>query len=148
MKNPLQAKATVLDEFVFDIDRLSDDRVVVVVVGPMLWPPRNNNDEGKCWYFTIAYKRPGEFYSMRIDTPDYAPPITIGDVPDAQACGHVLLLNFVSDRDQVIPALKAAKLTVHDIKDEIAQARLCERLWPSERTRRLRKAVETELAAR
>jgi hypothetical protein len=141
MKKLPEAKAIALNDLVAEIDRLSDDRVVVI--GPMRWQP----DDRRLWYFTISYMRRGEFCSIRMDTPGYVPPATIDNIPEVlrEVCDNVILLNSVNDRGLVIKALRTLGITVHGMTDELAQARLCEWFWPSECTKRLRRAVETEL---
>jgi hypothetical protein len=140
----LRSKPKTLTEFVAEIERTSSDRVIVV--GPMRWQPRD--DGGKRWYFVTSYKRRGKFYSMVTDTPDYEPPVTLDDVPEMvrRAADGSFLINPVSAREKFRTQLTTLRsFIVHDMDDEVAMARLCESLWPTERTKRLRAAVEAEL---
>jgi len=120
-----KTKSTALSKFVAEIDRTTDDRVVVV--GPMRWQPRE--DGGKRWYFIAAYKRRGKFYATSIDTPGYELPITPDDVPAA-----MFLIKPVTARDQSKRGLVSIKpLVIHDMDDEVAMAQICAVLWPSPR---------------
>jgi hypothetical protein len=107
-----------LDEMV-DAVRQTVTEDLQVVVGPALWQP-SDGKRAKTWYFIIA---------------------TGGD----GFCCHRVAITGDNFRQRFLFALIQRKpLVIHDVDDELHMARLCAMLWPSPRTRELRKAVEAE----
>ena len=95
-----------------------------VLVGPVVWrEARGNRRE---WYFVLASGDGSGFFSVQVN------------------CG-----GDASIADQVRAAAQLALLrrppiVVHDMGDELAQARLCGALWPGTKTRQIRAGIEAE----
>lgn len=99
---------------------LNDD---MLVIGPELWQP-SDGETARQWYFIVAARRAGRFTLDQIIIPE----------PGYRA---VVLAALIQG-----PAV-----IIHLMEDELDMAKLCEQLWPSARTRRLRPTIEKERAA-
>jgi hypothetical protein len=100
-----------------------------IVVGPLVQPLPNNNRTRGHDYFTVASS--GPIRGFRLDS------IAAGTSDmNCRIDGQVLRAN-------VLDAFARKKgLVVHDIHGELYMTKLCERLWPCERTSGLRKVLE------
>jgi len=96
-----------------------------VVIGPLVWQPKGDD---RFWYFVIAS---GAGKRARFDQ--------IGSPHKelAEDCRLTLPLGVA----------QTPGILIHILDDELQMARLCEALWPSARTRRIRSAIQTERAA-
>jgi hypothetical protein len=96
-----------------------------VVIGPLVWQP-SDGKAGKVWYFVLvlSYADKG-LRIIRLDA------------------------DRKSDRTLMLRTMAQQKLpvTVHDMGDELEMAKLCEVIWPCERTSRIRATVQAEYAA-
>lgn len=99
-----------------------------VVLGPLVWCPAPGESAGKLWYFIAAVCGPAGFRCQRLSADD----------EDLAAEARALTMMVMVDRVPRVPRV------LHDMDDELAMAKLCEGLWPSDRTRALRAAVERE----
>jgi hypothetical protein len=97
--------------------------VDTVVVGPILWQPSDGLASKRFYFVIAAGGRKPKFLLHGIDVPE--------DEAD-------------SVRAQLIAALMRPSFTIHVVDDELAMARICEQIWPCERSRGLRKSVERE----
>jgi hypothetical protein len=95
-----------------------------VVVGPLLWQP-SDGAASKAWYFMVAtFVADKGLRIIRVDAHDEM------------------------DRLGVIAALaRRPPLVVHLMEDELDMAKLCEAIWPCERTSRMRANLEAEHVA-
>ena len=96
-----------------------------VVIGPTLWRPSPDDPGDKLWYFNAAVCGADGFRCDRLETDDR-------DL--AEEARALVMLALIDHQPRV----------VHDMGDELEMAKLCAVLWPSERTRALRAAVERE----
>ncbi len=93
-----------------------------VVIGPVVWQENRGKRE---WYFTLASGDPGFFTLM------------VGFGEDAGLADQCRASAFVS-------FIRRKPIVVHDVDDELAMARLCEAIWPCEKTRKVRAGIEGE----
>lgn len=101
-----------------------------IVVGPTVYVERPD-DHRVTWYFMVAVETaPG--------AAEYMQALTDGDAAQCE-----------SIRDQLMAAamLDHTATLVHDVGDELAMARLCEAMWPSDQITTMRKSVEAERRA-
>jgi hypothetical protein len=103
------------------------DQPPMLAIGPVLWGTERGKD-GRHWYFVVCGL--GADREIRIDQ------FKIGqdDHDLAEHCRTALCLELVQRRPIVL----------NDFDDELALVRWCEAVAPSERTTRLRAAVEGE----
>jgi hypothetical protein len=66
-----KSKGADIDGLVKMILKGNDD--INVVVGPMLWQPADRGNGAKDWYFCVSVSKKGEWYSLKIEDPDYEP---------------------------------------------------------------------------
>jgi hypothetical protein len=134
-----QPKTAGPDDVVKAILKGNDDHQVVV--SPMVWTTEN---DARKWYFTVSVSRSGEWFSIRIDDPDYEPPAKL-DPAFAAMFDTVIEISPVDARSRIISALLTHKpIVVHHFDDELDCTRTCERLWPGARITKVRKAIEME----
>lgn len=114
---------TIADGF---MDNASEPQIVI---GPVLWQP-SDGTVSRRWYLMIASSEKGRGFQL-------------GEiaVPDSEI-GNIFRSTLFTAPVHRGPTI------VHDCDDELHMARLCETLWPSERTRRLRANVEAKRLAR
>jgi hypothetical protein len=94
-----------------------------VVIGPIVWLP-SDGTSARLFYFTIASCDRGGFRLHKI--------VVAEDTAE-------------QDQRDIVAALSCRQaVVVHLVDDELAMARLCEKLWPSPRITALRRAVEVE----
>ena len=96
-----------------------------IVIGPVVWGPAGGR---RRWYFTIASAEAGEANFDQIGS----------DEPKLTETARASLL---------LPLAQSPPIVIHDCDDEVEMARLCETLWPSAKTQKLRLAVEAERGA-
>jgi hypothetical protein len=106
------------------------DQPPMLAIGPVLWGTEPGKD-GRHWYFVCCGR--GDDGEIRIDQ------FKIGtdDHVLAEQCRAALCGELIQRRPIVI----------NDFDDELALVRWCEAIAPSERTTRLRAAVEAERRA-
>jgi hypothetical protein len=142
-----KSKGTDIDGLVKLILKGNDD--VNVVVGPMLWQPADQGNGAKDWYFFVSVSKKGQWYSLKIEDPDYEPPGAINETLAAM-CDAIVEIRPLDARSMVLSALLRQKpIVVHDFEDhwsELAMTRFCETLWPGERITKVRKGIELERA--
>jgi hypothetical protein len=140
-----KSKGADIDAVVKLITKGNDD--LNVVVGPMLWQPADQGNGAKDWYFFVSVSKKGQWYSLKIDDPDYEPPGAINEAL-AAICDTVVEIRKVDARSIVLDALRRQKpIVIHNFEDhwsELAMTKFCETLWPGERITKLRKAIEKE----
>jgi hypothetical protein len=99
-----------------------EDRSPHLMIGPLVW-----KDED-CWYFVIGSNDRDGF---RVDK------IVVGeDRPFGEQLRSFVYFEF----------LQRQPIVLHDFDDELEMAKWCEGIWPSEQTRQIRAAMESERA--
>jgi hypothetical protein len=96
-----------------------------IVIGPVVWEPK---DDGRFWYFAVATGDGDGAHFDQLGSPERHL---------AEELRTALLLALIEERSIVL----------HDLDDELQMVRLCEALWPSEKTSRVRAGIEAEQAA-
>lgn len=100
----------------------SDDSTAVI--GPVVWQP-SDGEKAKREYFIVAVaSKAAGFWVTQV------------------------VIQEPQDRTDIIQELMVTKppLIIHTTDDELYMAQLCEALWPSEKTRAIREAVQSERA--
>jgi hypothetical protein len=122
MKNaPTQAMAQI-DEMVDQV--LSDETSGHIVIGPLVWQPDKAGK--KIWYIVVARASRDGFRTDRL---------CFGDDPDFADQCRASIISGVAARGPRV---------VYVMHDELATARLCEAIWPCEKTRGIRADIEAE----
>jgi hypothetical protein len=95
-----------------------------VVMGPLVWQPSDGKAD-RVWYFILMFDAGKRLRIIRVEVKDE------------------------SDRTRLILEMAQRKplVVVHDMGNELDMAKLCEVIWPCERTSRIRATVEAEYAA-
>jgi hypothetical protein len=96
-----------------------------IVIGPIVWEAANRK---RRWYFTIATAEAGVANFDQIGSDE-------------------LKLTEAARASLLLPLVQSPPVVIHDCDDEVEMARLCEALWPSVKTQKLRLAVEAERGA-
>lgn len=93
----------------------------------VVFPALRSQSAPRC-YVLLGFDSLGDFRAVRLDTAD--------NLKAAERLrAHVLL------------ELAQHQATVHVTDSELGAARMCEMIWPCERTTKLRRAVQAELVA-
>jgi hypothetical protein len=98
----------------------------ILVIGPTVLT--ENKAGKKEWYFVVSGCDKDR--GFRSDT------IVAGNGLDKDKLRAGFILKLIGKR----------RLMIHDTDDELYAIRLCETLWPCEKTTRIRKAIEAERA--
>jgi hypothetical protein len=114
-RRPLKKVEATYEEIVQRIIQWAGDEHVIVI-GPIVWHPVDGAQSAKLWYFTVATKG---FRLNRIDC--------YGNEAEA-----------ILQRLQILSMLiSKGGIVIHVCEDELKMARLCDALWPSEKSRSL-----------
>ncbi len=143
-----KSKGADIDGLVKLIMKGNDD--IHVVVGPWSWLPADRGNGAKDWYFFVSVSKKGQWYSAKIDDPDYQPPGAGPTFWLPRRCSRprgVVQISRLDARSMLKAALVQQKpVVIHDFDDELAMAKFCENIWPGPRISKVRKAIEQERA--
>lgn len=92
------------------------------IIGPSVWQPTDGRS-GKAYYFMAAGFDKEGFLLMKMD-----------GRPEERAAFIVCLTQH-------------RPLVIQDMDDELQMARMCEALWPCDKTRRIKESLEAEFRA-
>ncbi len=94
-----------------------------LILGPVVW---EENQGKRDWYFLLASSDCAGFFSLKV---------CVG--ADAELADQCRALAFGS-------FLMRKPIVVHAMDNELAMARLCEAIWPCDKTREVRAGIEAE----
>ena len=106
---------------IIDQLRLGDDLSPHIVLGPIVWQPCD--DGARFWYFVLATANAGLCEVDQIGSRDRA---------------------VAEDMRIAVAFAVRPPVVIHDFDDELEAARVCEMLWPSPKTAKLRAEIEAE----